>query len=205
VAEAEVLPHRHLRGAELGDQDVVDELLRPLGGERAVERDHHELAHAEAGDQVGLDLQRGQELGRGVRRDHLARVRLEGQDGVRAPDHLAVAEVDAVELPHRDMARAGLDIGEPGDLHQPRKPTTGLRVPSSRGSARAIRPSGIHEPHGPSDSPGDGHPMARAAGVVAVELDRRQEGERVVERHDPLRSASPRRTGRSPVRRSSRQ
>ena len=67
VAEAEVLPHRHLRGAELGDQDVVDELLRPLGGERAVERDHHELAHAEPGDQVGLDLQRGQELRRGVR------------------------------------------------------------------------------------------------------------------------------------------
>ena len=43
VAEAEVLPHPHLGGGELADQDLVDELLRRLGGEGAVERDHHEL------------------------------------------------------------------------------------------------------------------------------------------------------------------
>ena len=93
-------------GAELADEHVVDELLRPLGGERAVERDHHELAHAEAGDQVGLDVERGQQLRRGVGRDDLARVRLEGQHGVGAGDHLAVAEVHAVELADRDVARA---------------------------------------------------------------------------------------------------
>ena len=47
VAEAEVLPHRHLLRAELLDQHVVDELLRGLGGERAVERDHDQLAGPE--------------------------------------------------------------------------------------------------------------------------------------------------------------
>ena len=44
--------------AEPVEQDVVDELLRRLGGERSVERDHHELADAEPGDQLGLDLER---------------------------------------------------------------------------------------------------------------------------------------------------
>ena len=69
VAEAEVLPHRDLRRAELADEHVVDELLRRLGGELAVERDHDELAHPEPGDEVGLDVERGQQLGRGVGRD----------------------------------------------------------------------------------------------------------------------------------------
>ena len=107
VAEAEVLPDRDLASPRAADEHVVDELLRPLGGERAVERDHHQLAHAEAGDQVGLDVERGQQLRRGVGRDDLARVRLEGEHGVGAADHLAVAEVDAVELADRDVARRG--------------------------------------------------------------------------------------------------
>ena len=47
-------------------------------------------------------LERGQELRRGVGRDDRARVRLEGQHGVGAADHLAVAEVHAVELADGD-------------------------------------------------------------------------------------------------------
>ena len=37
--------------------------------------------------------------------DHRARVRLEGEHGVGAADDLAVAEVHAVELAHREIAR----------------------------------------------------------------------------------------------------
>ena len=57
-----------------------------------------------AGDQVGLLLERGQQLGRGLRRDDGARVRLEGQHAVGAADHRAVADVHAVELAHREPA-----------------------------------------------------------------------------------------------------
>ena len=139
------------------------------------------------GDQVGLGGQRRDQLRRLVRRDDRARVRLEGQDGVRAAHHLAVAEVDAVELADGDVARAGLRIGEPGDLHQPRKPTTGLSVPSPRGSARAIRPSGVDEPHDrapPAVRGRNRHAVPRPARVVARQRDRGQEPERVVERHE---------------------
>ena len=141
VAEAEVLPHAHPLGAEPPDQHVVDEVLRRAARERAVERDHDELAHAQPGDQVGLRVQRRDQLRRRVGRHDRARVRLERQHGVGAADHLAVAQVHAVELADRDVARPGFDVGEPCDLHQPRKPTTGLSVPSSRGSASAISPS----------------------------------------------------------------
>jgi hypothetical protein len=46
--------------------------------------------------------------------DHRQRVRIEGEHGVGAPDHLAVAAVHAVERPDRDAARARarLDIVE---------------------------------------------------------------------------------------------
>ena len=36
---------------------------------------------------------------------------------VGAPDDLAVAEVHAVELAHREVARARARVGEPGDVH----------------------------------------------------------------------------------------
>ena len=73
--------------------------------ERAVERDHDQLVDAERGDQVGLLLERGQQLRRRLGRDHGARVRLEGQHAVGAADDLAVAGVHAVELAHREPAR----------------------------------------------------------------------------------------------------
>jgi hypothetical protein len=43
--------------------------------------------------------------------DHAQRVRLEGQDGVSPADHLAVADMDAVERADRDLARAAHDLG----------------------------------------------------------------------------------------------
>jgi hypothetical protein len=116
VAEAEVLPDRDPVGVEPLDQHTLDELLGRLARERAVERDHDELAHAEAADQVGLDVQGREELGRGVGRDDGARVRLEGEHGVGAADDLAVADVDAVELADGEVARARPRVGEPGDL-----------------------------------------------------------------------------------------
>ena len=117
VAEAEVLPHAHVRGAELADQHVVDELLRRARGEPLVERDHHELLHADALDQLGLAVEGRQQRRRGVRRDDGRRVRVEGQHGVGAADHLAVAQVHAVERADGDAPRARLRVGEPGDLH----------------------------------------------------------------------------------------
>ena len=117
VAEAEVLPHADALRAEPVEQDVVDELLRRLGGEGPVERDHHELADAEPGDQLGLDLERGDQLGRRVRRHDRARVRLEREHGVGVAHDRAVPEMDAVELAHGDMTGPALGVGEPGDVH----------------------------------------------------------------------------------------
>ena len=54
-----------------------------------------------------------------VGRDDRARVRLEGQHGVGAAHHLAVAEVHAVELAHGDLGgvrRGSCGVGEPGDV-----------------------------------------------------------------------------------------
>ena len=126
-----------------------------LGGEALVERDHDELLDAERGDQLGLGLEAGQQLGRRLGPDHAQRVGLEGQHRVVAGDHLAVAEVDAVELAHRDPPGPRLHIGEHRHLHRrgslekvgrdahaQRNTTIGFRVPGlGPGSARAISPS----------------------------------------------------------------
>ena len=91
----------------------------------------------------------------------------------------------------------GLGIGEPGDLHQPRKPTTGLSVPSPRGSASAIRPSPSSSRTVRRGRAGrDRHAVAGAPGVLAGQLDGRQEAERVGERRRSARRRR-RRTARS--------
>src|SRR5689334_13858889 len=64
-------------------------------------------------------------------------MRLEGEHGVAAADHLAVAEVDAVEGADGHAARAGLGVLEVGDFHLGNT-TVGLSV-SVRRSAIAIR------------------------------------------------------------------
>ena len=82
---------------------------RALGGEPLVEGDHAPApATPSVGDQLGLGVEAGEQPGRRLGPDHGQRVGLEGQHGVAAGDHLAVAEMDAVELAHRHPARAGL-------------------------------------------------------------------------------------------------
>ncbi len=106
VPEAEVLPDRDPRRPQPLDEDVVDELLRALAGKALVERDHHQLLDPERGDPLGLGVEAGQQLRSRLRPDHAQRVGLERQHRVAAGDHLAVAEMDAVELADRDPARA---------------------------------------------------------------------------------------------------
>ena len=86
-------------------------------GEVAVERDRDELVHAEPGDQVALDRGRVEQLRQRLRRDDAERMRVEREHRVAAPDYLAVAEVDAVERPDRDLARARLGVRQRRDLH----------------------------------------------------------------------------------------
>ena len=68
-----------------------------------------------------------------------------------------------------------------------RKPTTGLRVPSWRGSAMRDQPVRVGQAH---ECLGERRrtatPWRRAAGVVGLEAHLGQEAERVGERHDPL-------------------
>ena len=91
---------------------------RALVGEALVERDHDELRHAELGDQLGLGLEARQQLRRRLGPDHPQRMGLEGQDRVVAGDHLAMAEMDAVELADGDPARTGARVWEQRDLHR---------------------------------------------------------------------------------------
>ena len=168
-----------------------------LGGERAVERDHDELARRRApAIRSALAVERGQQLRRGVGRDHRARVRLEGQHGVGAADHLAVAEVHAVELAHRELARPVLRVGEPGDVHQPRKPTTGLACrPRAARRGRSGRRRRAAARRCPSGRAVDGARRAAAPARPSSprQLDRRQEAERVVERRRAARGRRRRR------------
>jgi adenylosuccinate lyase len=82
VPEAEVLPHRHARRLQALDQHVVDELLRGLVGKAAVERDHHQLVHAQLADQLGLGVEACEQLRSRLGTDHPQRVRLEREHGV---------------------------------------------------------------------------------------------------------------------------
>ncbi len=113
LAEAEVLAHRDPLGAQPRDQHLVDELLRALGGEARVERDHNELLHAEPGDQVALHGKGVEQLRGGLGVDHRQRVRIEGQDRVAAADDLAVPEMHPVEGADGHAARpvGRVDVG----------------------------------------------------------------------------------------------
>ena len=135
-SEAEVLPHRHLGRAELLHQDLLDELLGVLGREVVVERDHDQLLDSEAGDQIALGGGRVEQLGQRVRVEHRERMGLEGEHGVGSPDHLTMADVDAVEGPDGHVAglrlgfRVAVQVGQPGDLHVVNT-TTGFIRPAS--------------------------------------------------------------------------
>ncbi len=186
MAEAEVLADRDLGRAEALHQLVVDERLRRLRREGAVERDHDQLVDAERRDQVGLLVERRQQLGRRLRRDDRARVRFEGHDAVGAADDLAMAGVHAVELAHREAAGTRRRVGKPNSLHQPRKPTTGLRVAPPRGSAMAIRPSSSRSRIRLFACPGTATPWAALAAASPSRSTHGQEGQRVVEADQAL-------------------
>jgi hypothetical protein len=198
-AEAEVLAHRDVRGAEGADEHVVDEVLGRHRRELAVERDDHELLDAEAGDELGLALDRRQQARRAARDDRL-RVRVERQHGVGAADDRAVAEVDAVEGADGHPARARLDVGQARDLHA-RNPTVGLSRPPSRGSATAIGPSVVDEQHvlgaGRSRRPRPRRRARRASSRPREAQRRPHLDERVAEATTRAGSACRPRTGRS--------
>ena len=67
------------------------------------------------------------ELGSCVGVDHRLRVRIEGEDGVVAPDHLPVSDMDAVEGPDRHPPRLGRGSTSVSgdDLHAGANTTTG--------------------------------------------------------------------------------
>ena len=182
-------------------QLVVDELLRRLRHPLAVERDHDQL----------VDAERRRSGRPSARAWSAAWARTAGATTVRgcgskvstlsAPrDHLAVADVHAVELAHRQAARPGRRVREPGDVHQPRKPTTGLSVAPPRGSASAIRPSASRSRHDARGAAGNGRRRARpCARASPLELDHRQE--RRARRRAPMsRSSSASATSKSPIR-----
>ncbi len=70
VPEAEVLADRDLTGTERADEHVVDELRGGALGELGVEGDHDQLLDTQLGEQLGLALERRQQLRRVLRRDH---------------------------------------------------------------------------------------------------------------------------------------
>ena len=129
-------PDRHLRARRAGRSSTSSTNSSALAaGELVVERDHHELLHPEARDQVALDRERREQLRRGLGRitdsgcgSNVSTVSL-------SRDHLAVAEVHAVEGPDRDAsagARRARDVGEAGDLHAGANTTTGWSSPAAR-------------------------------------------------------------------------
>ena len=103
----------------------------------AVERDHDQLARRRApAIRSAFCSSVVSSFGADVGRDDRARVRLEGQHGVGAADHLAVADVHAVELAHGEVARRGARVGEPGDVHLAAEAYDGLERAVRRAARR---------------------------------------------------------------------
>ena len=200
VAEAEVLAHRDLRRRRARSTSTsVDELLARLRCAKAPSNGITTSSSTpSAGDQLGLALERRSAASARASGATTASGCGSKVSTVSAPrDHLAVAEVDAVELADRDAARARLDVGSEvsrSSYHQPRKPTMGLSVPSARGSATAIRPSRVGQAHGAGAALGarraavrDGHAVRQRGARRRRRAHLGQEAERVVERDEPLR------------------
>ncbi len=193
VAEAEVLADRDVRGLESIDQHVIDELARALVRESLVEGDQDQLPDPQAADQLRLGLEAREQLRRRFRPHHTERVGLEREHGVVAMDHLPVAEVDPVELTHRDPPRARLYVRELCDLHRrgsvetsserhgahPRRPTIGLSpLPSWRGSASAISPASSVSRTTPDAAPLDRSAVAGPTSALGIEPPLGEEAQR---------------------------
>ena len=114
MAEAEVVADHDLAHAEPAREHVVDELGGRLLPEMLGEGEREQMLDAELGEQPRLDPE-GREPGRRLlRRQDLARMRLEGDhterraEGsgllARAGDQRAMAPMHAVEVADRDHA-----------------------------------------------------------------------------------------------------
>ena len=114
MAEAEVLADRHaLAPSAPTSTSSMNSLGRALG-ELGVEGDHDQLLHAQRGDQLGLSLA-GVVSSLGVCWGATTDTGCGSKvsTAVRACDHLAVAEMHAVERAHRHAAAlAALDVGQ---------------------------------------------------------------------------------------------
>ena len=105
------------RGVELTDEDLLDELLRGLVAALRVEAEHADRVDEAGGlEQLELLLERREQLRCRLGSHDLRRMTVEGdhrglevarpREVVHEPEHLAVAEVDAVERADRDDAPA---------------------------------------------------------------------------------------------------
>ena len=135
LAEAEVLAHRDPLGARAARPGSASRTPPPRSSRtRCRSGITTSSVDAEALDHVALDLERHDQLRRRLGVDHAQRVRLEGEHRVGALDHLAVADVDAVEGADRDLARAPLGLGEGRDRDAHRRQT----LPARDGRARSV-------------------------------------------------------------------
>ncbi len=118
LAEMEVVADRDTADAEPPDQIMVNEILRRGAGPGLVEGHHHGAGEPGSGQKPQLAGLVGEpELGR-IRAEKAARMRLESHrqrrlamgaaHGEGGLDHGPMAEMDAVEIAHRDH-------GTPGD------------------------------------------------------------------------------------------
>src|SRR3954471_7241757 len=124
-------------------QHRLDELLGAELGYVEPELHHQRLLDAARGEQLEPPLERGEQLDPVAERG--SGVRLEGDDrrretrGDRGLQHAPVPDVDAVERPDRDGARALLELrGGPRDLHAPLRPA-GSATRASASSGGIIR------------------------------------------------------------------
>ncbi len=111
VAEMEIGADGNARNAQRLDQEARDEILGLHHAEVAAERHQHDAVEAERGAEAGFRVGRGQAEHERGRREHVARMRLEGQHHGRHVARLGlrleprqnglVAAMHAVEGPDR--------------------------------------------------------------------------------------------------------
>ncbi len=153
VAEAKVEADHDVADAEPAREHVVDEALGRFGHQMPIERQDVQVIDPEPGQEARLDPQRGQSRRRLLRRQDLARMRLEGDHAERRAevagprprglDQGAVAAVHAVEIADRDHPVQGglrqIPIA-PVDLHR-------RLMPAPRRRCKEISPAPVL--HGP--------------------------------------------------------
>ncbi len=115
VPESEIRAAGQMACSNPAMQDVRDEILRRHQAEFGVEGEFVDKAHAERSERIDALAREGEAEGGIVGAEHLARMRLEGENrerGVRAggvggAQHGGVAEMHAVEIAERHAGSAG--------------------------------------------------------------------------------------------------